>query len=98
MLPSREETLHRLKALLPELQSRYGMQDVAVFGSMARGDYDEQSDVDILSDFTKPIGWEIVSLEAWLETRLQRKVQVFHRKALSHSPLAAQILQDLVAV
>lgn len=82
MPPSREETLQRLKAMLPELRSRYGMHDVAVFGSIARGDFDEQSDVDIVSEFSKPIGWDIVDICDLLERTLGRKVDLVHAAGL----------------
>lgn len=82
MPPSREEILLRLKALLPELQSRYGMHDVAVFGSIARGDFNENSDVDIVSEFSKPIGWDIVDICDLLEKSLGRKVELVHAGGL----------------
>ena len=95
MPPSREETIQRLKALLPELQARYGMHGVALFGSMARGDYDEQSDVDILSDFSKPIGWDIVDICDLLERSLGRKVDVIHAHVLQRGRVGDRIRNEL---
>jgi len=98
MKPNREQVISKLKELLPELKALYGMHEVGIFGSMARGDYDEQSDVDIIASFSRPIGWEIVSLEEMLKHKLQRNSQVFHRAALKHSPLANKVLQDLIVL
>lgn len=40
---------HRAEIL--ELAAKYGAYNVRVFGSMARGDSDEASDIDLLVDF-----------------------------------------------
>ena len=74
------------------------MQEVGLFGSMARGDYDEKSDIDLIANFTRPIGWEVVSLEELLKTKLQRNTQVFHRASLKHSPIAESVLRDIIAI
>lgn len=42
-------TLHRADVL--ELAARYGASNVRVFGSVARGDDDAASDIDLLADF-----------------------------------------------
>ena len=39
-----------LKQLAPELKSRYGMTSMSLFGSVARGEQTEDSDVDVLVD------------------------------------------------
>jgi predicted nucleotidyltransferase len=44
----------RLAELLPTVRSRYGVRDLAVFGSVARGEASEASDLDMLVDFVGP--------------------------------------------
>jgi|WetSurMetagenome_2_1015567.scaffolds.fasta_scaffold00423_11 uncharacterized protein len=39
-----------------ELRTRFGISGLSVFGSVARGEAAENSDVDILVDFERPIG------------------------------------------
>ncbi|MBL8559539.1 MAG: nucleotidyltransferase domain-containing protein [Hyphomonadaceae bacterium] len=43
--------MEELRALKPELRARFGVRDVSVFGSYARGDAVETSDLDLLVRF-----------------------------------------------
>ncbi|SEV90862.1 nucleotidyltransferase family protein [Thermococcus thioreducens] len=49
-----------LRAHKEDLRRRFGVSSIAIFGSYARGEETELSDVDILVEFERPIGWEIV--------------------------------------
>ncbi len=51
---NRQAILDRLNAEAPGLKEKYGVTSLAVFGSMARGDDREGSDVDILVTFEGP--------------------------------------------
>ena len=50
----RRAILERLTAEAPALRAKYGVTSLAVFGSMARGDDHEGSDVDVLATFEGP--------------------------------------------
>ncbi len=56
-----------------------------VFGSFARGEADEKSDLDLLVelDHSKPIGWEFYGWMDDLEGILHRKVDMVTRGGLS---------------
>ena len=56
-----------------------------LFGSVARGDDDNSSDVDILVelDYSKPMGLGFVKMKLELEDLLQRKVDVLTSNSLS---------------
>jgi predicted nucleotidyltransferase len=41
----------RLAELLPEARARFGVREIAIFGSVARRDASESSDLDVLVDF-----------------------------------------------
>ena len=78
-----EEITDLLHQHLPELQQQHAVADMALFGSFARGDQRPDSDVDILVEFTKPIGFvAFLRLEQRLEELLGRKVDLVTRKAL----------------
>ncbi len=86
-----------LRSHLPELRERYNVTSIAVFGSVARGDNAEASDVDILVDFSQPVGWEIVHLQLRLEELLGSNVDLVTRNAVVRKPLLWQsIKEDLV--
>jgi uncharacterized protein len=48
---TRQAILNRLNAEAPGLRKKYGVKSLAVFGSIARGDDHEGSDVDVLVEF-----------------------------------------------
>lgn len=56
-----------------------------LFGSAARGEQDEQSDVDILVelDYSQPIGLGFVRMKLELEDLLKRKVDILTSKSVS---------------
>ena len=54
---TREEILSGLTRRKPDLQRRFRVKSLALFGSFARGDQEGGSDVDILVDIDPPSDW-----------------------------------------
>jgi uncharacterized protein len=74
--------LGKLQRLKPELERR-GVARVAVFGSVARREVTERSDIDILVEFSRtPDLFEFVALKRWLGRRLGRRVDLVTAPAL----------------
>jgi predicted nucleotidyltransferase len=71
-----------LKALKPELSERFYVSDIGLFGSITRTDFNDASDVDIIVDFTQPIGIEFIDLADFLETNIKRKVDLISKNGL----------------
>ena len=77
-----------------DLAERHGFDDVRVFGSMARGDVDEQSDVDLL--VTLPAGKTGLALGALLmdvQDLLGRRVDVVTENCL-HPAVRSRVLRE----
>jgi predicted nucleotidyltransferase len=96
------ETLERILKVLAEhkdeLRVRYGVQSLAVFGSFARGEPTEESDIDLLVEFERPIGlFKFLELEEYLSHLLGRKVDLVSRKALKPH-IGRRILEEVVPV
>lgn len=73
-------TLEQLRAeykpQIMELAEKYGMSNIRVFGSVARGDADEDSDIDLLYTPIPPNGlWEACGMHYYLEDLLKDKVK-----------------------
>jgi len=78
-----EEITELLQQHLPELQNQHAVADIALFGSFVRGEQRPDSDIDILVEFTKAVGFvAFLRLEQRLEEILGRKVDLVTRKAL----------------
>lgn len=77
-----DEVLARLRAALPELQQRYPIARLGVFGSFARGEQRPDSDVDVLVDFNGVLGLEIVDLWEELKAVTGKEVSMISERSL----------------
>jgi len=86
-------TLETIKNRLSEhkrrLSIRYGISNIAIFGSYARNQQTPESDIDILVEFKKPIGAEFIDLADELETLLSQKVDLVSKGGLKQRYLNA---------
>jgi len=80
-----------------ELASRFGVSSLGLFGSITRDDFTEKSDIDILIEFSRPIGMDFFTLADFLESRLQRKVDLITRDGIKPRYFEA-IKEDLIYV
>ncbi|NUM36109.1 MAG: nucleotidyltransferase domain-containing protein [Candidatus Brocadiae bacterium] len=51
-------------------------QKIGLFGSFSRNEATEESDVDFVVEFSEPLGWEFFDLQAFLQEKLGRKVDL----------------------
>lgn len=91
-LTDTEEILKRYK---PILQEKYKVREVGVFGSYVRGEQSPISDIDILVQFSEPIGWEFLDLKEFLESILGTKVDLVTINALKPQ-IKNKILKEVV--
>jgi hypothetical protein len=75
-------TLHQQREVL---RSRYPIHRLALFGSWARGDAREDSDVDVLVEVDGSIGLRFVDLADEIERALGRPVDLVSRRAIKPS-------------
>jgi len=74
--------LNKLNDLKPILYKDYSVQRIGLFGSFSDDSYTDESDIDLLVEFEKPIGWRYFSLEIYLENIFKRKIDLVTRNAL----------------
>jgi uncharacterized protein len=81
---------------LPRLSEQYHIKNMGIFGSVARGEHTENSDIDILVEFNAPIGFfDFIKLENHLSKLLGRKVDLISKNALK--PAVRDIILNEVA-
>jgi predicted nucleotidyltransferase len=73
----------------------YNVKRLGVFGSYVHDSQTDSSDIDILVEFDKPIGWEIVDLKLYLEEILRKNVDLVTIRSL-RPELREIILRDVV--
>lgn len=77
-----QEIESKLKSIKPYLIDEFGVDQIGYFGSFAKGDYREDSDLDVLVSFRKKIGWKFFDLKEYLEAIIGRKVDLVTERSL----------------
>ena len=85
----------KLKQNKSYLREQYKVKEIGVFGSYIHGEESEDSDVDILVEFEETIGWEFIDLKEYIESLLDRKVDIVTVSALKKQ-LKNEILQEVI--
>ncbi|MFQ6128534.1 MAG: nucleotidyltransferase family protein [Thermoplasmata archaeon] len=81
-----------------ELKKRYSIKEIGVFGSYLRGDAKEESDLDVLVEFEKPIGFfKFLELEEHLSDLIGIKVDLVSKKALKPH-IGQRILEEVAMI
>jgi uncharacterized protein len=94
---TREEVLETLRKHKPELQKKYPIASLELFGSYARNEQTPTSDMDFLVEFKEPVGIEFVDLLIELEAILGVEVDLISKKTLRPS-LKSYVEPDLIIV
>ncbi len=79
---NKAQILAILKDKKPILQKKYLISELGLFGSYARDDFNEYSDIDILVDFEGRIGINFISLAHELEDIFKKKIDLVSRKGI----------------
>jgi len=58
------------------LASEYGVKRIGLFGSYAKGHPTEASDIDLLVEFERPVGFRFLEFTEYLESLLGKSVEV----------------------
>jgi len=97
-MPTKDAVLLALKQVKPDIEAKYHIDSLALFGSVARGDDNASSDVDLLVEFsTTPDLLTFIELEERLKEVLGRNVDLVPRRKL-RAELTDVVLKEAVAV
>jgi predicted nucleotidyltransferase len=89
------EDLSEIKEKITPVLEKYGVEYARIFGSVARGEAREDSDVDLLIKLLKPVSlYTFFNLQDELEEVLERKVDLVTEGSLNKF-LRPYILPDL---
>jgi len=96
------KTLKDIKTILARekkiLTKKFNVKEIGIFGSYVRGGQEQKSDIDILVEFSEPVGFfTFLDLEEHLSGLLGVKVDLVSKKALKPR-IGKHILQELVPV
>jgi predicted nucleotidyltransferase len=93
MRSTRQDILSSLKKLKGEVARKYSVKKIGLFGSVSRSEETDQSDIDLLVEFSKPVGFvTFMRLENFLSERLGEQVDL-----VTSDSLKPVIRQDVLA-
>lgn len=94
---SKEDIIKIINSHRDELLKRFPLKSLALFGSYARGEQTPDSDIDFLVEFSEPVGIEFVDLVIYLESILQKPVDLVTKSALKKG-FIPYVEKDLIYV
>jgi predicted nucleotidyltransferase len=81
-MTTKNDIIIKLRELKPTLYSDFSVKEIGIFGSFSEETQTEDSDIDILVELEKPIGWKYFTLETFLENIFKRKIDLVTKNAL----------------
>ena len=94
----RNDVLRILQKERQELVDRYNISALSVFGSVARDDDRQDSDVDILVEFSQPVGlFQFIELQQRLEALLGSNVDLGTPRSLKPR-IKERVMQEAIRV
>ncbi len=92
------ELIIHLKRVKGELKSRFGIEEIALFGSYARGEATEQSDIDIaILKMQKKDILKRLEAKAFLEAQLNKNIDMGYLDSMQ-TFIKNRIKKDLIHV
>lgn len=73
---SKTEILKKITEHKKSLEDKFGVIEIAIFGSYARESATENSDIDVMVQLREPLGWSFFDLTYYLEDLLGKKVDL----------------------
>ena len=93
-----EEIQEILRQKKPILRERFKVKEIGIFGSFARGEEKDTSDLDILVELERPVGLiKFVGLQNYLSDELGEKVDLVTKSALKPR-IKKNILSEVVYI
>lgn len=87
-----------LKGKKEYLREKYGVTSISLFGSYARGEETEESDIDFFVEFDEADFHKLSGLYIFLEETFQKKISLVHKHNRIKDKFLKIISKDLIHV
>jgi len=94
----KKEVLSFIAVHKEELRVKYGVRKIGLFGSYARDEAADESDIDIVVELEKPDLFYLIGIKQFFEEALGRKVEVVRLREGMNESLRFRIQRDAVYV
>ena len=95
------EVIEKIKLYYPFLSSEFGIKRIGVFGAIAKQTEGEESDIDLIVEFERPIGLKFIRLVEYSKKLLGRKVDVLTKdgvRSIKVKRVSQEIEKDIIYV
>ena len=96
-----DEVIGKIKSQYPYLSSEFGVKRIGVFGSVAKKADRDQSDIDLVVEFERPIGLKFMSLAEYMEKLFGKKVDILTKDGIRNirvKRVSTDIEKDIIYV
>lgn len=94
---SKNDIEEKLQQIKPVLVDKFHVSKIGYFGSYVNGQQTKQSDIDLLVEFSQPVGWGFFTLERFLEQALGIPVDLVTKNALKEQ-IKGRILNQVIYI
>jgi predicted nucleotidyltransferase len=98
---TKEHILEILRAHHPYLVSEYGIKRIGIFGSYAKREQHDTSDIDVIAEFDRPLGLKFVEFTEYLESLFGEKTDVLTPagiQGIRNKQIAREIQETIIYV
>ena len=94
-MPNKKQILGYLKEHSEEFHNKYHVQKIGLFGSYARSQESEDSDIDIFVQM-QPSMWDMISIKELIEEKFHKKVDIIREHKNIKPFFLEMIHKDLI--
>jgi hypothetical protein len=95
---TQEEILSIIKNSKTELESRYHILKIGIFGSVARNDIKQSSDIDIVVVLESPALFDLIGIKQELEEKIGKSVDIVELRKNMNQFLRQRIEKEVIYV
>ena len=93
---TKNEIIHRLKEEKPYLIQKFGVVDIGLFGSFAKGKAREDSDIDLIVELIEPRFDWLAGLQVYLEKKFNRKIEIVRKVPQKNSRFNKRVEKEII--
>ncbi len=94
----REDIIRFITVNKVKFEQEFGLKRIGLFGSYARGEVREDSDIDIVVEIEKPDLFHLIGIKLAIEEALGNKVDIVRLRGTMNQALRSRIERDVIYV
>ena len=94
--PTRNTIINLLRAEKSYLSKEFGVVNIGLFGSFARGQADSDSDIDLVVELREPRFDYLAGLQVYLEKKFSRKIEIVRKGNTANSLFVRRVEKDTI--